>query len=165
MRRDERNLMQKNHFKLPQPVGKILSLLPVFPGSLLFATALNVALKNTLPQDVQRTLHGKRLRLRVSDALLTFNFQWMGNGFKACANHGQSDLMITACAQDLLLLAQRKEDPDTLFFSRRLMMEGDTELGLLVKNTLDAIELPMFELAQLAPARLASHVRAMVKPR
>ena len=29
---------------------------------------------------------------------------------------------------------------DTLFFSRRLRMEGDTDLGLLVKNTLDAVD-------------------------
>ena len=41
--------------------------------------------------------------------------------------------------------ARREEDPDTLFFSRRLMMEGDTELGLVVKNTLDALELPVLE--------------------
>ena len=36
----------------------------------------------------------------------------------------------------------RQEDPDTLFFHRRLSIEGDTELGLLVKNLLDRIELP-----------------------
>jgi hypothetical protein len=37
-----------------------------------------------------------------------------------------------------------QEDPDTLFFSRRLAMEGDTELGLLIKNTLDAIDGALF---------------------
>jgi predicted lipid carrier protein YhbT len=36
-------------------------------------------------------------------------------------------------------LALRREDPDTLFFSRRLVLEGDTELGLVVKNALDAM--------------------------
>ena len=35
-------------------------------------------------------------------------------------------------------------------------MEGDTELGLLVKNTLDGIELPRFDPARLAPARSAA---------
>lgn len=39
-----------------------------------------------------------------------------------------------------VLLARRVEDPDTLFFARRLIMEGDTELGLVVKNALDAVE-------------------------
>ena len=51
------------------------------------------------------------------------------------------DLTLTATAQDFLALALRREDPDTLFFGRRLLMEGDTELGLLVKNFLDALEL------------------------
>ncbi len=39
-----------------------------------------------------------------------------------------------------LALALRREDPDTLFFTRRLVMTGDTELGLIVKNLLDAID-------------------------
>jgi predicted lipid carrier protein YhbT len=32
------------------------------------------------------------------------------------------------------MIAARKQDPDTLFFQRRLVIEGDTELGLYVKN-------------------------------
>jgi predicted lipid carrier protein YhbT len=48
--------------------------------------------------------------------------------------------MISATTRDYLALALREEDPDTLFFSRRLLMEGDTDLGLLVKNTLDAVD-------------------------
>jgi predicted lipid carrier protein YhbT len=34
----------------------------------------------------------------------------------------------------------REEDPDTLFFARRLTIEGDTELGLVAKNLLDGID-------------------------
>ena len=36
-------------------------------------------------------------------------------------------------------LARGLDDPDRLFFDRVLMMEGDTELGLLLKNSLDAM--------------------------
>ncbi|MGO2436765.1 MAG: ubiquinone anaerobic biosynthesis accessory factor UbiT, partial [Serratia proteamaculans] len=43
-----------------------------------------------------------------------------------------------------------KQDPDTLFFQRRLQIEGDTELGLYVKNLMDAIELE----AMPAPLRI-----------
>jgi predicted lipid carrier protein YhbT len=39
-----------------------------------------------------------------------------------------------------LLLATRREDPDTLFFNRRLRLSGNTELGLYVKNFLDSLE-------------------------
>lgn len=51
------------------------------------------------------------------------------------------------------MLARREEDPDTLFFSRRLTLEGDTELGLLVENTLDALDASAFHLGALLRPR------------
>ncbi|MGC2048204.1 MAG: SCP2 sterol-binding domain-containing protein, partial [Gallionella sp.] len=62
-------------------------------------------------------------------------------------------------ACDFLMLALRKEEPDTLFFSRRLCMEGDTELGLLVKNTLDTLELPPFDLRSLSPPKILAEIK------
>ncbi|RZI42774.1 sterol-binding protein [Herbaspirillum sp. HC18] len=151
--------MVPNRFVLPEPVGKLLSLLPVYPGSLLFATGLNLVLKSNLPADVQQSLSGKKLRIKVTDACLSFDFLWNNGRFVAGRTQGEPDLTISASAHDFLLLARRQEDPDTLFFSRRLAMEGDTELGLLVKNTLDAIELPVFELGKLAPARVFGRIK------
>ncbi|GGI73060.1 ubiquinone anaerobic biosynthesis accessory factor UbiT [Shewanella gelidii] len=46
----------------------------------------------------------------------------------------------TANSKELILIAAAKEDPDTLFFQRKLNIEGDTELGLEVKNLLLSIE-------------------------
>ena len=40
---------------------------------------------------------------------------------------------------DLLGLASRHEDADTLFFQRRLVLTGDVELGLTVRNLLDRL--------------------------
>ena len=37
-------------------------------------------------------------------------------------------------------MAARRRDPDTLFFQRRIVVEGDTELGLAVKNLLDSLD-------------------------
>ncbi len=51
-----------------------------------------------------------------------------------------ADLTIRSTVSGFLALALRREDPDTLFFTRRLVMTGDTELGLVVKNVLDAID-------------------------
>lgn len=59
----------------------------------------------------------------------------------------------------LFVLAQRQEDPDTLFFNRRLSMEGDTELGLVVKNTLDGLELPVFDLQQWTPPQVLARIK------
>ena len=50
------------------------------------------------------------------------------------------DLSISGSVHAFLLLATRREDTDTLFFQRRLRTEGDTELGLAVKNFLDGLE-------------------------
>ena len=149
---------------LPQPVGALLSRLPAYPGSLLFVSALNVALRPQLATDVTAMLVGKRLRLRVTDAQWAFDFEWRKDRFSATQNTGEADLTISASAHDFVLLARRLEDPDTLFFSRRLSMEGDTELGLLVKNTLDAIELPILNVESLKPAQVLSRLKARFSP-
>jgi predicted lipid carrier protein YhbT len=54
------------------------------------------------------------------------------------------DLKFRANLCAFLQIVTRQEDPDTLFFNRTLDIEGDTELGLIVKNMLDAVEWPGF---------------------
>lgn len=150
--------MNQGHHTVPKPIGKLLSMLPLYPGSLLFVTGLNLVLRDHLPSDVQQSLTGKKLRIQVTDAQLAFDFQWVQRGFSACRDMGKADLTIGASAYDFLLLTRRQEDPDTLFFSRRLSMEGDTELGLLVKNTLDAMEFPVFEAGKKALSRMPAWI-------
>ena len=141
-------------FVLPDRVGSVLAHLPAYPGSFLLVTALNQVLAKQLPADVRQYLLGKKLRIHVRDARLTFDFTCTGVRFVACKRQDQTDLTISASAQDFLRLAQRQEDPDTLFFNRRLSMEGDTELGLIVKNSIDALELPVLDLKQWAPDKV-----------
>ena len=142
--------------RLPAPARHFLSRLPARPGSWLFTLALNASLARHLDQDVRRALERKRLRLSVFDAGLSFEFTWAGDKrcFVPLPAAPEADLLIGATLHDLGLLAMRKEDPDTLFFSRRLVMEGDTELGLLIKNTLDAIDGALLDPQRLAPGAL-----------
>jgi O2-independent ubiquinone biosynthesis accessory factor UbiT len=51
------------------------------------------------------------------------------------------DVSIGGNLNEFIRLAARKEDPDTLFFQRRLTIEGDTEMGLEVKNLIDSIDM------------------------
>jgi predicted lipid carrier protein YhbT len=70
------------------------------------------------------------------------------------------DVTFTATAEDFARLSLRLEDPDTLFFNRRLLIEGDTDLGLTLKNLLDAVDWD--ELARRMPlgmGRLAQALR------
>lgn len=139
---------------IPPQAGALLGRLPAYPGSLLFVGALNLALAKRLASDVAAMLSGKKIRLRVTDAQWTFDFEWRTDRFVACQKSAEADLCISASAHDFVRLARRQEDPDTLFFNRRLTMEGDTELGLLVKNTMDALELPVLDLDYFRPSLL-----------
>jgi len=143
---------------LPDPVRRLLSRLPQYPASAAFAAALTLCLGETLGADAHPEFAGKLIRLHVTDVGITLTLRVTPRGFapSAAAN---PDLTLAAAAEDFLALALRREDPDTLFFSRRLVMEGDTELGLLVKNTLDALEL---EPALPAPRDVLRRLRSFL---
>ena len=151
--------MNKQPFILPKPVSDVLSVLPRYPQTLLFVQAVNLAMGKTMRSEVMQPLHGKLITIRLSDAGVAYHFTLNPKGLVACRRIREPDLTISASAYDFLMLALRKEDPDTLFFSRRLCMEGDTELGLLVKNTLDALELPPFDLRSLSPPSILAEIR------
>jgi predicted lipid carrier protein YhbT len=91
-------------------------------------------------------LSGKTVSLEASDLGTRVRVAYDGNRFKAYAGSASTDLTIRSTVSGFWALALRREDPDTLFFTRRLVMTGDTELGLVIKNALDAIDwsrLPM----------------------
>lgn len=145
-------------FKIPKPFGAAMSMLPAYPHSLVFSRVLNLALGRLIQPELLEPLHGKLISIRVTDAGLSFFFTINRSGFVACKAGKTPDLAFSATAYDFVMLGMRKEDPDTLFFSRRLMIEGDTELGLIAKNTLDAVEMPKLDLAQLMPGRVFEKV-------
>lgn len=151
-------------FDLPKPVGFIHSRLPQLPPTLGLVTALNLALDRILPRENLEPLTGKLVCLRVLDGGLTLRFTLTPRGFRPVVSNAKPDISISAKACDFLALALRQEDPDTLFFSRRLVMEGDTDLGLLVKNTLDSVDLPRFEPEMLHPARVLASIRLRLGP-
>ena len=110
------------------------------PGSAFFANALNLGLRRDLPRDVYQQLLGRPVELAVSDWGVRFRFVATPAGFRSIANAHAVDLRFIARARDFALLAAGDEDADTLYFSRRMVVEGDTELALLIKNTMDAID-------------------------
>lgn len=150
-------------FTLPAPVARIGGKLPQLPPTLAFVTALNMALGRMIPREPLEPLAGKRFAIRVLDAGLHLRFAYSARGFRPIFDGDKPDLTISAKSRDFISLLTREEDPDTLFFSRRLLMEGDTDLGLLVKNTLDGVELPSFDpsawLAKAAPVDLLRRLR------
>ncbi len=138
----------------PDAIARTNAALPQTPPAAVLCLVLNIGGERLFPADVMQALESRRLRLRVLDAGLTLDFTVRRGWFSPWPGAGAPDLVISATARDFLRLARREEDPDTLFFARRLLMEGDTELGLLVKNTLDSVEFPVPTLADLAPHRV-----------
>jgi predicted lipid carrier protein YhbT len=128
---------------LPRPLAALLARLTAYPPSAAFAAALNVALlSRLLPREALAPIEGRRIRIVAEDLGLRVEFMLTAQGFRPCARQTPPDLTICAEARDFLRLAARLEDPDALFFSRRLVLQGDTELGLQIKNTLDAVDWP-----------------------
>ncbi|ECC8922261.1 SCP2 domain-containing protein [Salmonella bongori] len=109
-------------------------------------------------------LEGRWLSIHVRD----IGLQWyttVENEKLIVSQQADADVSFSADASDLLMIAARKQDPDTLFFQRRLVIEGDTELGLYVKNLMDAIELEQMPKAlRVMLLQLADFVEAGMKP-
>jgi predicted lipid carrier protein YhbT len=135
-------------FRLPAVVSRLGSRLPQWPHGALLSLLLNGAARlGLLPGDTLRELEGRHFRIRVSDIGSVADFRYVGGRFEPCLiSAGTPDLSFSAEASAYLQLVTRQEDPDTLFFNRRLDIEGDTELGLRVKNMLDAIDLDLGKL-------------------
>lgn len=108
-------------------------------------------------------LESRWLSIHVRDIDLQW-FTSVVNGKLVVSQNAQADVSFSADASDLLMIAARKQDPDTLFFQRRLVIEGDTELGLYVKNLMDAIELEQMPKAlRMMLLQLADFVEAGMK--
>jgi len=124
---------------LPAKLAGLVSRLPQWPPSAVLCAGLNLLFLPTLDKDTKQSLMGRIVSIQVSDAGLDGRIRLTPIGFLPELRNAP-EVTIRACAWDYYRLARRLEDPDTLFFSRRLTIDGDTELGLLVKNTLDAID-------------------------
>jgi predicted lipid carrier protein YhbT len=125
----------------PGPLALPLGLIPGRLNSTLLVQALNRLFRPELTDGELDFLEHRIMQIEVVDARLRFHIT-LTNGQLQAANSGmQEDLSISGSVYDFLLLATKREDPDTLFFNRRLKLGGNTELGLYVKNFLDALEL------------------------
>ncbi|WP_285301853.1 ubiquinone anaerobic biosynthesis accessory factor UbiT [Klebsiella pneumoniae] len=108
-------------------------------------------------------LEGRWLSIHVRDIGLLW-YTSVVDGRLVVSQQADADVSFSADASDLLMIAARKQDPDTLFFQRRLVIEGDTELGLYVKNLIDAIELEQMPKAlRVMLLQLADFVEAGLK--
>ncbi|QFU00178.1 SCP-2 sterol transfer family protein [Halomonas sp. THAF5a] len=99
---------------------------------------LNRTFAGPLAEGEFDALEGRRISLTVEDLGVTLTLSLVEQRLVLCLEPGEAT--IRGGWREFLCLATRREDPDSLFFQRRLSIEGDTELGLMVKNLLDGLE-------------------------
>ncbi|MCC6472326.1 MAG: SCP2 sterol-binding domain-containing protein [Burkholderiales bacterium] len=125
--------------RIPGFVARINRRLPQWPPTLALVATLQAArLAKLLDDEALSPLCGRVFEIDVTDMGLRCRFGYGRRGFAPAWR--DPDVRFRAPLEAFLALAAREEDADTLFFQRRLVVEGDTELGLAVRNLLDAIE-------------------------
>jgi predicted lipid carrier protein YhbT len=144
----------------PRALRALVARLPAYPPAAAAAFLSNLLLGDTLGAGNLPAARGKVIAVHVRDTGLRLAFAVQDGGLVPLGNV-QADATISADARDFIALALRAEDPDTLFFSRRLTLEGDTELALQVKNTLDGVDLRTLRLP--TPARVLSALRLQTR--
>jgi predicted lipid carrier protein YhbT len=124
----------------PRLLSTPLAVIPDRVHSTAVVTVLNRVFASALRDGELDYLQDRSVRIHVRDMQLTFCITLQQGRLVASRVKNMPDLSITGTLHAFLLLAARREDTDTLFFQRRLRMEGDTELGLEVKNFLDGLD-------------------------
>jgi predicted lipid carrier protein YhbT len=113
--------------------------LPIQPPSLLAALALDRLLLPRLDEAQKALLAKRAVEVEVVELGLRVRLVLGARGFAVARSSDAPVLTIRARADALWRLLRGEDDADRLFFDRALVMEGDTEFGLVLKNTLDAI--------------------------
>lgn len=135
--------------------------MPDFLQKKFLLSLLESVCKEALEEGDFEFLEGKWLKVGIKDLdvykLISYKDSQLivdniGSGKTA-------DVTFIGNLNDLVLIAGRMEDPDTLFFQRRLVIEGNTELGLEVKNLLDNVDFDgLPKLMQISIKELAEFV-------
>ncbi|MBQ0748163.1 MAG: SCP2 sterol-binding domain-containing protein [Marinobacter sp.] len=126
---------------LPSPfplLGVIDRSIPIPIKQLVAEAPLNRIFAEAIADGEFDDFEGRRIRLEVNGGHpgITFGF-WAG---RLRVLEGSGEATIRGSLSAFKTLSARQQDPDQLFFQRRLMIEGDTELGLALKNLLDSLE-------------------------
>jgi len=106
----------------------------------VLSVVLNQAFREPLRHGELDFLEGAKVRIRVTDLYIDWLICVGGDKFTPIERELKDDVCISGEGPDFILLATRRVDPDTLFFQRKIRIEGDTELGLGIKNTMDSMD-------------------------
>ncbi|HLV78363.1 MAG TPA: SCP2 sterol-binding domain-containing protein [Marinobacter sp.] len=129
----------KEYAPSPAPLLEAIDTRIPLPFKQLAAEApLNRLFAKAIAEGEFDDFDGRRIRLELNSGQpgITLGF-WAG---RLRVLTGPGEAVIRGSLSAFRTLADQSQDPDQLFFQRRLVIEGDTELGLALKNLLDSLE-------------------------
>lgn len=121
----------------PRRIAPLLRSLPPAAQKRLLERAMAKVLAEPLRDGMLDFMAGRRLGIEVSDLGLCWVVELQAQ--RLVVVDAAAEATVRGSATDLLLLAGRLEDADTLFFQRRLVLTGDVELGLTARNLLERL--------------------------
>lgn len=124
---------------VPSIMRMPLQLVPERVHAAMFAMLINHLLRG---QPLAARLHeveGKSLCISITDVNCCFHYLFF-SGSLVSVPTCKADVTISGTCDAFWKLGTRQEDADTLFFKRKLVIEGETETGLHIKNLLDSLE-------------------------
>ena len=121
----------------PRRIAPLLRVLPRSTQKRLLERAMAKVLAAPMADGTLEFMAGRRLGIEVSDLGLRWVVELQGQ--QLVVVDAPAEATVRGTATDLMLLAGRLEDADTLFFQRRLVLTGDVELGLTARNMLDRL--------------------------
>lgn len=147
----------------PLVLSKPLQLIPFSLKQKVIEQLLQNQFERSLADGDLDFLENRWLKIEVRDLQLVWFISNINN--KLIVSRAEiADVSFSGNANDLILIATRRQDPDTLFFQRKLIVEGDTELGLCVKNLMDSIDLDaMPKYIRMALENLANFIESAKK--
>ncbi|PKH01021.1 SCP2 domain-containing protein [Psychromonas sp. MB-3u-54] len=150
----------------PKALAYPNAFVPFFMQKKLLSELLDRLLSEAIEDNELNFLHHKWLKIEVTDLKFSCYLSFLDKKFMIKQQCEQSDVTFSGALNEFILIAGRKEDPDTLFFQRRLVIEGDTELGLEIKNLLDNIDFEnLSPLVEKSLNNFADFVqRGLIKP-
>jgi predicted lipid carrier protein YhbT len=142
--------------------SKLLSKTPKKLQRWLIEPAINHALQLLIDEGELDFLADKTCGIAVQNTNQLWVLSLVGGQLKVL-DQTHTDVTVSATIPAFLKLVSKQADPDALFFQRELSIEGNVELGLHVKNMLDALDeddLPEFWQTTLTQLRSMLNLEA-----
>jgi predicted lipid carrier protein YhbT len=126
--------------RLPPRMLQPLKFVPRALKKPVIEFALQEFFKESIAQGDLDVLENRSVQLTVTDVKLSITISVIDGRPVLIPDSAEPEVRIMGNLEEFVLLAANREDPDTQFFQRRISIEGDTNLGLEIKNLIYSLD-------------------------